>query len=75
MSYQKRHDSRYIDTNAHLMIDMGLFDLIASENAFDISAIKAINQNSSNRDEKLRNLEEEFNEQKSAIGKLNSIFK
>ena len=48
MSHQKQHESRYIDTNAHLMIDMGLFDLIANENAFGIRARKAINQNSSN---------------------------
>ena len=74
MAFQKQHDSRYSDTNARMIINIGLFDLIASENAFAIRAKKAINKNSSNRDEKLRNLEEEFNEQKSTIGKLNNIF-
>ena len=75
MALQKQHDSRYSDTNAHMIINIGLFDLISSETAFAIRAKNAINQNSSNRDEKLRNLEGEFDEQKSTIGKLNNIFK
>ena len=75
MSFQKQLASRYIDHNAQLVVNIGLFDLIASENSFGISAIKAINKNFPNQNEKLINLEEEFNEQKSTIGKLNNILK
>ena len=71
--YQKASISRYTDPYESTMISNALFDLAESENALGRKARQAIIEHNDNREEKLTNLEKEFKEQNSPLGKLNNI--
>ena len=71
--HEKMPDSRYKSYSPDVIINNALFDLVESENTFARDARKAINEPKSNRENKLRNLEEKFKEINSPLGKLNNV--